>query len=317
MVVEGDPRGFYRLLGVPRGAPPEAVRAAFRDLAKRYHPDTSGAAADDERFLRLREAYEVLRDPARRRAYDAGAGESLGAAARRPPGGASRGRRDPEEEGAGRPASLAEAVPPRWALAAAVAMLLALVVVAGLLLGQREEAATLRANLDGLWADLDAARDSEAEARARLRALTDAGAGLDPAPAGGEEGREGLVYRASLVFPPGGGELDPVTEVALEALAAELRAAVAAAPGGLDGWLLLVEGRNGRAAAADGVLVDEWGLALLRLGGVADFLVRAGIPAEHLAVRFQAGLAAAAVPPEEEAEAARRVELTVLCCRQR
>lgn len=330
MAVEGDPSGFYQLLGVRRGASPEEIRAAFRDLAKRYHPDTSGVATDDERFVRLREAYEVLRDPLRRLEYDAAAREGSDSARRRPEG--ERRRRpspDPAAEArtAG-PASPAGATAPRWPLGVAVVMLLALVVVTGLLLGGREEAASLRARLDELWAELDAARDAEADARSRLQAVIDAGPDVDPASAGGEGGGRGLVYRAELVFPPQAGEVDPAMATRLEAHVAELRAAVAAAPGVRDGWLLLVEGRNGRAAATDGVLVDEWGLTLLRLGGVADFLVRAGIPAERLAVRFQAGFdaraaAPAAAPPadespdaaaEAEAEAARRVTLKVLCC---
>ena len=63
-------RDYYDVLGVAPGAGAEEIKRAYRQLARRYHPDISG----DERgaaFLEVSRAYEVLRDPERRRSYDA------------------------------------------------------------------------------------------------------------------------------------------------------------------------------------------------------------------------------------------------------
>lgn len=58
----------YAVLGVARGADDAAIHAAYRDAVRRTHPDAGGSAAA---FEAVQEAYEVLRDPARRRAFDA------------------------------------------------------------------------------------------------------------------------------------------------------------------------------------------------------------------------------------------------------
>ena len=66
----GAMRDYYDVLGVAPGAGAEEIKRAYRQLARRYHPDISG----DERgaaFLEVSRAYEVLRDPERRRSYDA------------------------------------------------------------------------------------------------------------------------------------------------------------------------------------------------------------------------------------------------------
>jgi curved DNA-binding protein CbpA len=63
----------YAALGVPRTATDAQVKAAFRRLARRYHPDanTQNVDAEDERrFKAVARAYEVLGQPSRRRAYD-------------------------------------------------------------------------------------------------------------------------------------------------------------------------------------------------------------------------------------------------------
>src|SRR5215218_7247123 len=63
-------RDYYDVLGVSPGAGAEEIKRAYRQLARRYHPDISG----DERglaFKELRRAYDVLRDSSRRRQYDA------------------------------------------------------------------------------------------------------------------------------------------------------------------------------------------------------------------------------------------------------
>lgn len=63
----------YRTLQVTREAEPEVIDRAYRALAKKYHPDTatSGASEATVRMQRINDAYAVLGDPARRRAYDA------------------------------------------------------------------------------------------------------------------------------------------------------------------------------------------------------------------------------------------------------
>jgi molecular chaperone DnaJ len=63
-------RDYYDVLGVSPDAGAEEIKRAYRQLARRYHPDISG----DERGMAFREAaqaYEVLNDPHRRRQYDA------------------------------------------------------------------------------------------------------------------------------------------------------------------------------------------------------------------------------------------------------
>ena len=63
-------RDHYAILGVSPDADPEGVRKAFRGLVRRYHPD-SGPRADPRRFDDAVRAYDVLRDPDKRRFYDA------------------------------------------------------------------------------------------------------------------------------------------------------------------------------------------------------------------------------------------------------
>jgi curved DNA-binding protein CbpA len=60
---------YYVVLGVTRDASYEAIRQAFRALARQYHPD-AGTGSSVERFRQIVDAYETLSDPARRRAYD-------------------------------------------------------------------------------------------------------------------------------------------------------------------------------------------------------------------------------------------------------
>jgi molecular chaperone DnaJ len=64
-------RDYYDVLGVSPDAGADEIKRAYRQLARRYHPDISGddrAAA----FLEVARAYEVLNDPTRRRSYDCG-----------------------------------------------------------------------------------------------------------------------------------------------------------------------------------------------------------------------------------------------------
>jgi molecular chaperone DnaJ len=62
---------YYELLGVPRKATAKDIRAAFRKLARRYHPDLNpGDKSAEEKFKQLQEAYDVLSDSKKRQMYD-------------------------------------------------------------------------------------------------------------------------------------------------------------------------------------------------------------------------------------------------------
>jgi hypothetical protein len=73
-------RSLYEILQVDPMAEPEVLEAAFRRLARKYHPDISGTADGAERMKELNAAYQVLRDPIRRRLYDRELGGRAGAA---------------------------------------------------------------------------------------------------------------------------------------------------------------------------------------------------------------------------------------------
>jgi len=92
-------KDYYRILGVERGADASAIKAAYRKMARKYHPDVSKEKDAEERFKDLQEAYEVLKDPEKRATYDQlGANWRPGQDFRPPPGwnpsGASHGGPD-------------------------------------------------------------------------------------------------------------------------------------------------------------------------------------------------------------------------------
>jgi molecular chaperone DnaJ len=60
-------KDYYKILGVDKNATPEEIKAAFRRLAMKYHPDRGG---DAEKFKEINEAYQVLSDPQKRSQYD-------------------------------------------------------------------------------------------------------------------------------------------------------------------------------------------------------------------------------------------------------
>src|SRR5450830_895252 len=62
---------FYVTLGVERTAPDDDIKKAYRKLAMAYHPDRNGGSKEaEEKFKEITEAYDVLRDPQKRAAYD-------------------------------------------------------------------------------------------------------------------------------------------------------------------------------------------------------------------------------------------------------
>lgn len=68
-------KDYYLILGVPRSESSAGIHSAYRDLARRHHPDVAGPSAAG-RFREIAEAYEVLSDPARRRRHDTELAES-------------------------------------------------------------------------------------------------------------------------------------------------------------------------------------------------------------------------------------------------
>ncbi len=80
-------KDYYKVLGVERGASEDDVKKAFRKLARKHHPDVNKAPGAAARMQELNEAYDVLRDPQTRAAYDqVGQGVQGGQEFRPPPG---------------------------------------------------------------------------------------------------------------------------------------------------------------------------------------------------------------------------------------
>jgi molecular chaperone DnaJ len=87
---------YYDLLGVPRKASAKDIRAAFRKLARKYHPDLNpGDKSAEEKFKQLQEAYDVLSDTKKRQMYDQYGFYSDNL----PPGGPGAGAGYPAESG--------------------------------------------------------------------------------------------------------------------------------------------------------------------------------------------------------------------------
>ena len=270
MAAVGDPRGYYRALGVERTASAQDIRAAFRLRAKELHPDRGGSSGDRQTFHQLREAYEALRDPQRRLRYDSDslAGDRVS---------------EPDAAASGGPIWLAELLKHRPAAALAAGLAVAsLIAVAGWGIAVQRGAALAEANRE--LAELRAERAARPAAAAP-------------------------VFSAELQFADGAGDLDATVRGRLASVTASLLQQIASLPP-QSHWVVAVEGLIERAADRDGLLVDAWELTLLRVGVAAQYLVRHGIPAERVAVRFHAGVATA--PPD--AAPARGILLSLVCC---
>jgi len=79
-------KDYYKALGVARDASQEEIKRAYRKLARKFHPDVNKAADAEKHFKEIGEAYEVLKDPEKRVAYDRiGTGWQEGQEFRPPP----------------------------------------------------------------------------------------------------------------------------------------------------------------------------------------------------------------------------------------
>ncbi len=62
-------KNYYEMFDIPYNAGLDQIKSAFRKMVKKYHPDVTRLSSDD--FIKLKEAFDILTDPKRRRLYDA------------------------------------------------------------------------------------------------------------------------------------------------------------------------------------------------------------------------------------------------------
>lgn len=81
-------KDYYKIMGVPENASADDIKKAYRTLARKHHPDLNKDTDSAEKFKELGEAYEVLKDPAKRAEYDQlrKYGSSAGGEFKPPPG---------------------------------------------------------------------------------------------------------------------------------------------------------------------------------------------------------------------------------------
>ncbi|HFD15517.1 MAG TPA: hypothetical protein ENJ38_04335 [Rhodospirillales bacterium] len=257
----GEPlRDYYAILGVDPTASPEEIKAAYRERAKRFHPDRAGPGADPARFRLLREAYNVLADPLERAAYDARRRARKRREGRPEAGGGGR-RRRPAGDWA------------RWRVWRALAFL-----------------GATTATVLALWLWWTETRIGMLERR--LRQTTAVGA--KPAPGSADTGVGGTI-----AFRPGATELDRAGEQQLAVLLAQMDRRRRELPADAD-WHVVIAARVRQAVTGDGPEPAVWDRTLARFGAIAGRLLAAGIPAERIALRFAAGPYKAAVPVDED-----------------
>jgi molecular chaperone DnaJ len=63
-------RDYYEVLGINKGAAPDEIKKAYRNLARKYHPDVNKEAGSADKFKEINEAYQVISDPQKRSQYD-------------------------------------------------------------------------------------------------------------------------------------------------------------------------------------------------------------------------------------------------------
>ena len=348
-----DPAGYYRALGVRRTATADEIRAAFRSRAMAAHPDRAGATtADNEAFRLVREAYEVLRDPRQRMAYDAAGfadrpGEAAAAEPEAPASPAARPRQPPAEpppepqaaaESAqadhrgpasarrlGRGLGLA-GVPdwvPRYAPFAVLGLALLLLVALGALWSANRQLADQQLLIDDLHGRLALQGETQAELNTQYRSL--AFLDLERAIRRGQT-MTGAVhadagaatYLHSIAFSPSSSELAPGAEGDLARALIEIARQIENLPPAAD-WLIVLDAQARRATLADQVAVEAWEPALLQLATVLDHLLAQGLPSERLAIRFAAGFAGSATteaaPTGARADTpSSQVLIKLVCC---
>ncbi|MCB1968981.1 MAG: DnaJ domain-containing protein [Geminicoccaceae bacterium] len=300
MPAAADPKGYYRIMGVPPTASAEDIRIAFRERAKIFHPDQGNERANGDQFRLLREAYDNLRDARKRMQYDA---ERLAVEEPKRP---MRPRaqvvveRDVNWLFSGRTLSLA-----------AGGLAVACLVLLGLLWSAENRLAERDAEADDLYRRLAAAMQDQADVRARYRGanfmrLEEA---LASSSSIGSGSASRFVFQAEIEFAADSSTIDDKLRGRLDAAVLDLARTISEIPADRD-WLILLEGHAGEAARQAGVSVGAWEMSLLRLGTVVDYLVANGMPTQRLAVRFQAGFQ----PVGEAASDGGTVELKLLCC---
>lgn len=75
------PIDYYKILGIDQSADGAAIKQAYRKLARKFHPDVNKAADAENNFKEVSEAYEVLKDPEKRKKYDSFGQQWKGSAA--------------------------------------------------------------------------------------------------------------------------------------------------------------------------------------------------------------------------------------------